>query len=138
MVSPKYYNYGTDHCYCLVETNTQTLEMLKDFGLKHEDAQKYIIDNFTSYDGCISFIKNDIKYWKALSIEEYIEEERYIIALLDMIIYTNDLTAFEEIKLSTYYDIDTYYYEEPIVYCTEESKKILLNENPNLKIKTVR
>ena len=138
VISPKYYNYGTDHCYCLVETNIQTLEMLKDFGLKHEDAQKYIIDNFTSYDGCISFIKNDIKYWKALSIEEYIEEERYIIALLDMIIYTNDLTAFEEIKLSTYYDIDKYYYAEPIVYCTEESKKILLNENPNLKIKTVR
>lgn len=139
VVSPKYYNYSTDRCYCLVETNIQTLEMLKDFGLKHEDVQKYLIDNFTSYDGYISFVKNDIEYWKTLSIEEYVEEERYIIALLDMIIYMNDLNAFEEIKLATYYDIDKYYYAEPIVYCTEKSKEILLDKySPNLKIKTVR
>ena len=62
VISPKYYNYETDRCYCLVETNKKTLQMLKDFGLKHEDAQKYLIDHFTSYDGFISFIKNDIEF----------------------------------------------------------------------------
>lgn len=137
MVSPKYYNYSTDSCYCLVETNIQTLQDLKNFGLQHEDAEQYIIDHFTSYDGFHSFINNDIEYWKSLRVKDYIIEERYLIALLDMIIALNDSNGFEEIKLSTFYDADKYYYAEPVVYCKKESKNIILNENPNLKIKTV-
>lgn len=138
VVSPKYYNFSTDRCYCTVETNIQTLEMLKDFGLKHKDVQKYLINHFTSYDGFASFIKNDIEYWKSLSVEEYVEEERYIIALLDMIIALNDSNGFDEIKLSTYYDVDKYSYIEPIVYCSKESKDIILNDyDSNIKIETV-
>ena len=138
VTSPKYYNYSTDKCYCLVETNIQTLESIKEFGLKHENAEQYIIDHFTSYDGFHSFINNDIEYWKSLKIKEYIEEERYIIALLDMIIALNDSNGFEEIALSTFYEIDKYYYAEPIIYCSEESKDVIQNNySPNVKIKTV-
>lgn len=137
VISPKYYNYTTDSCYCLVETNKQTLQMLKDFGLKHSDTQQYLIDHFTSYDGFMSFIKNDIEYWKQMDIEEYIEEERYLIALLDMIIALNDSNGFDEIRLDTYYQIDKYYYAGPVVYCTEKDKKEIEKEFPLLTIKTV-
>lgn len=138
VVSPKYYNYTTDKCYCLVETNTETLEELKDFGLKNkEDVQEYLRKHFTSYDGFHYFVSNDIDYWEALSIEEYVKETRYLIALLDMIIYLNDWNSFEEIAMSTYYNVDKYYYAIPIVYCSEESKDIILKKYPHLKIKTV-
>lgn len=138
VISPKYYNYRTDSCYCLVETNIETLQELKNFGLKNEEyVQEYLRNHFTSYDGFCSFISNNIEYWKQLDIKEYIEETRYLIALLDMIIALNDSTGFEVITLSTYYDIDKYYYAEPIVYCSKESKDIILNNNPNIKIKTV-
>lgn len=138
VISPKYYNYRTDSCYCLVETNIETLQELKNFGLQNEeDVQEYLRNHFTSYDGFCSFISNDIEYWKQLDIKEYVEETRYLIALLDMIIALNDSNGFEEIRLSTYYDVDKYYYAEPIVYCSKESKDIILNNNPNIKIKTV-
>lgn len=138
VISPKYYNYRTDSCYCLVETNIETLQKLKNFGLKNEeDVQEYLRNHFTSYEGFHSFISNDIEYWKQLNINEYIEETRYLIALLDMIIALNDSNGFDEIRLSTYYDVDKYYYAEPIVYCSKESKDIILNNNPNIKIKTV-
>lgn len=139
VISPKYYNYETDSCYCLVETNIETLQELKNFGLRNEeDVQEYLINHFTSYDGFCSFISNDIEYWKQLDIKEYVEETRYLIALLDMIIALNDSNGFDEIKLSTYYDIDKYYYAEPIIYCSKESKDIILKNNPNIKIKTVQ
>lgn len=138
VISPKYYNYRTDSCYCLVETNIETLQELKNFGLQNEeDVQEYLRNHFTSYDGFCSFISNDIEYWKQLDIKEYVEETRYLIALLDMIIALNDSNGFEEIRLSTYYDVDKYYYAEPIVYCSKESKDIILNNNPNIKIETV-
>ena len=139
VISPKYYNYTTDSCYCLVETNIETLQKLKNFGLKNEeDVQEYLRNHFTSYNGFHSFVSNDIEYWKQLDIKEYVEETRYLIALLDMIIALNDSNGFEEIRLSTYYDIDKYYYAEPIVYCSKESKDVILNNySSNIKIKTV-
>lgn len=139
VISPKYYNYRTDSCYCLVETNIETLQKLKNFGLKNEeDVQEYLRNHFTSYEGFHSFISNDIEYWKQLDIKEYVEETRYLIALLDMIIALNDSNGFDEIRLSTYYDVDKYYYAEPIVYCSKESKDIIQNNySPNVKIKTV-
>lgn len=138
VISPTYYNYRTDSCYCLVETNIETLQELKNFGLKNEeDVQEYLRNHFTSYEGFHSFISNDIEYWKQLDINEYVEETRYLIALLDIIIALNDSNGFDEIRLSTYYDVDKYYYAEPIVYCSKESKDIILNNNPNIKIKTV-
>lgn len=139
VISPKYYNYRTDSCYCLVETNIETLQELKNFSLENEeDVQEYLRNHFTSYEGFCSFISNDIEYWKQLDIKEYIEETRYLIALLDMIIALNDSNGFDEIRLSTYYDVDKYYYAEPIVYCSKESKDIILNNySPNIKIKTV-
>lgn len=139
VVSPKYYNYETDSCYCMVETNIETLQRLKNFGLKNEeDVQEYLRNHFTSYDGFHSFISNDIEYWKQLDIKEYIEETRYLIALLDMIIYLNDWNTFEQIAISTYYNVDKYFYAIPIVYCSEESKNAIQKFNPHLKIKTVK
>ena len=115
VVSPKYYNYSTDRCYCQVETNRKTLKLLKEYTLKLEDAEKYIKNHFTSYDGFISFITNDINKWKELDIEDY--EENMLISLLDMCIALSDCTAFHEIIESTYYDTDKYWYASPIVYC---------------------
>ena len=118
VVSPKYYNYSTDRCYCNIETNKQTKKKKKKHTLSLIGAEKYIIKHFTSRDGFISFISNDIKYWKSLKIEEY--EENHLIALLDMLISLSDEDAFEDITLSTYYDIEKTNYVTVIVYYKED------------------
>ena len=112
--SPKYYNYRTDRCFCEIKTNIETLDMIKNHTLQLDDAKNYILRNFTSRDGFISFLSNDIDYWKSLEVDDY--EENMIIALLDMLLSLSDCTAFEEIAMAVYYDVDKYYYVSPVIY----------------------
>lgn len=137
IISPKYYNYSTDRCYCNIKTNWKTLKRIKKHTLKLEGAKKYLLDHFTSRDGFISFVSNDIDYWKELDIKEY--EENMIIALLDMLISLSDPTGFEEICFSTYYDVDKYYYASPTVTYKEKDpekykKDMLILEEYGYKI----
>lgn len=73
-----------------------------------------------------------------MNIEEYIEEERYLIALLDMIIDLNDCTAFDNIEYDTFYKVDKYYYVKTVVYCQEKNKDIIEEKIPFGEIKTVK
>ena len=127
VVSPQYYNYSTDRCFCLVDTNRKTLKLIKKYTLRLEGVEQYIKDHFTSYDGFISFITNDFNKWKELDIEDY--EENMLIALLDMLIALSDEEAFRNITEDTYYDTDKYSYTYAVVYCKkgmpEEDRKTL-------------
>lgn len=115
VVSPQYYNYSTDRCFCQIETNRKTLKLIKEYTLRLESVEQYIKDHFTSCDGFISFITNDFNEWKELDIEDY--EENQLIALLDMLIELSDKEAFWDITEDTFYDIDKYSYTCAIVYC---------------------
>jgi hypothetical protein len=59
LYSPQYYNYETDSLVIDVKLN---LTKLKNYCFKeHKEAfNKYLKDNFTSYDGFISYIANNI------------------------------------------------------------------------------
>lgn len=63
LFSPNSYNYGTDKLRLNVEFN---LELLKEFCfIKHEkDFEKFLKMNFTSCDGFVSFIENNLKDFK--------------------------------------------------------------------------
>lgn len=137
VISPAFYNYTTDKCFCNIETNHFTLKQIKDYTLNIPEASEYIKDHFSSHDGFISFLSNDIEIWKETDINNY--EENMLISLLDMLIYLEDCTGFSDIEMKTYYDIDKYYYAEPVVYCKnkEIAKKIKKYENGVLNIKTV-
>ena len=71
VISPKYYNYSTDRCYCNIETNIETLNLIKHHTLNLKGAKEYIKDNFTSRDGFISHVTNSYEKWKLLNISDY-------------------------------------------------------------------
>ena len=121
ITSPKYYNYDTDHCWCDIRTNRNTIKLIKDYTLKLNGVEEYLRKHFTSRDGFISFIPNGISIWEETDIEDY--EENMLIALLDMLISLSDCTAFENIRNDTYYDIDKYYYAEPVIYYKKSMPK---------------
>lgn len=56
--SPRFYNYSTDRIILDVEVD---LKKLEDYCFKDnaDDFNKYLEDNFTSYDGFHSFVKNN-------------------------------------------------------------------------------
>lgn len=57
MTSPKYYNFSTDKLNIIIDLNlTKLKKFIRD---NKEDFNSYLKDNFTSYDGFISFIANN-------------------------------------------------------------------------------
>ena len=77
MVSPKYYNYDTDRVYADVELRDDWMDAVREFMVENADwLRKRIEDDWTSYDGFMSFMSNnfddlshdeDEDYWGAKS-----------------------------------------------------------------------
>lgn len=62
--SPKFYNYSNDKIVVKVEFNEkQILKTLKDLCTNNEDFMQIISENFTSYDGFVSFYPNNPNEW---------------------------------------------------------------------------
>lgn len=114
VVSPKYYNYATDKCYVDIETNYETLNMIKKYTLSQSGAKEYLIKYYTSKDGFISFISNDIMEWKDKDIQKY--EENEISALLDMLLLLSNQENGNDLNEETYYSTDKYSYAYPVCY----------------------
>ena len=93
--------------------------------------QEYIKKHFTSYDGFISFINNDIEYWKNLEIKDY--EENMLIALLDMLLTLDDEENIFYISLTVRDSICQDWYVYPTVWYKNKtySQKTVRNEEMN-------
>ena len=63
LYSPKYYNYETDSLIIDVDVDMRKLKKYC-FTTKKEAFNQYLKDNFTSCDGFISYISNNIKDFK--------------------------------------------------------------------------
>lgn len=59
--SPREYNFYNDSIFCKIELDLN--ELLKLIAERKEQAEKYFLDRYTSYDGFISLHSNDIKDW---------------------------------------------------------------------------
>lgn len=59
MNSPQYYNFTTDKLVCELEVD---MDKIKEwcYKTKRKEFAEYLKDNFTSYDGFISFVPNNI------------------------------------------------------------------------------
>ena len=124
VVSPKYYNYETDKCYCEVKTNIETLMLIKDYVLSMVGVDEYIVNHFTSYDGFISFLSNDVDYWRSLPISDY--EENMLISLLDMLLKLSDNEIFDRISFEVMDSVCKYEYV--LCYVEYENRKYTLDE----------
>lgn len=119
LIHPKYYNYRTDRTFIKVNTNLETLNLIKWYTLNKPEAQQYLIDHHSSRSGFISFIKNDIEYWKQTPAGEY--EEIYIYALFDMFLtLETGPEAVQDLNYETAENIDKYCYVYPELYVNNE------------------
>ena len=134
VVSPEYYNFTTDKCYVNVKTNYETLDTIKEYTLSQEGAREYLIDHFTSRDGFISFLSNDIDVWRLKNIKKY--EEREIIALLDMLLILANEENRYDLNEETYYNTEKYSYVYP--YCYIKGKRYDMYKYVNKVIKTIK
>lgn len=100
--SPKYYNYSTDKLVCNIEVNkNKFLTELQKYSF--DVWKKFLKDNFTSYDGFISFYPNDPNEWTELIAEKFDTDNIIIETLLQF--YLEQSEEFTEIKENLFTNI---------------------------------
>lgn len=100
--SPKYYNYSTDKLVCNIEVNkNKFITELQKYNF--EVWEQFLKDNFTSYDGFISFYPNDPNEWTELIEEKFDTDNVIIEALLQFYLEQNE--EFREIKENLFTNI---------------------------------
>lgn len=90
LYSPRYYNFETDKLDLIVDCD---IEALKGYCFKNYKAfDLYLHDNFTSYDGFISFVPNNVKEFA----EKYEDDkERLLNVMIEFYILQNlDLETY--------------------------------------------
>lgn len=100
--SPKYYNYSTDKLVCNIEVNkNKFITELQKYSF--EAWEQFLEDNFTSYDGFISFYPNDPNEWTELIQQNFDTDNVIIEALLQFYLEQNE--EFREIKENLFTNI---------------------------------
>lgn len=89
MVSPKEYNFSTDRVFANCEFADDWKEKMKAFMEENREwLNERISDDWSSYDGFISFMSNRLEEWDEHLFEE--EDERYISTMIGYMMLRND------------------------------------------------
>lgn len=100
--SPKYYNYSTDKLVCNIEIDKNVfVHELRKYNF--DNWEQFLKDNFTSYDGFISFYPNDPNEWTELIAEKFDIDNIIIETLLQFYLEQNE--EFGEIKENLFTNI---------------------------------
>ena len=96
--SPSFYNYRTDRLVLSVNVD---VELLKGYAYSSHpiEFESYLKENFTSYDGFISFVPNnlsDFLEWEETNQQSSIDVliEFYLLSRIDLDSYRRDLYEF--------------------------------------------
>lgn len=114
--SPRYYNFTTDKIILDVEVD---LKKLEDYCFKDNagDFNKYLEDNFTSYDGFHSFVKNNRLGFYLDYKDDESEKERCLNVMLEYYFIKRILSQGEESFKVHMYEIaseELYNHAEPV------------------------
>lgn len=118
--SPKYYNFRNDQLYAFVELADDWKDRMRDFIRDNEDyLRDRIKKDWTSYDGFISFMENDLDEWDTYLFED--EDPRYIGSMIGYMMYRENKDVYRDLLMDTMEDI----YDGMYVFITEEAKERL-------------
>ena len=121
--SPKYYNYRNDELYATITLKEGWEDVMRRF--MQENAEwltERIKDDWTSYDGFMSFMENDIKEWDKYLFEDH--DERYIATMLAYMMYNENKEIRNTLVMDALEDIYTGSY----VFITDEAKERLAED----------
>ena len=101
--SPKYYNYTNDSIYVEYSLSKDCFIMIQNYlNLNQNKFAQYIIDNYTNYDGFISYHSNDYKEW-LIDIEERVTLEHKLGSILNFILLNenfNEMELYKEVSIN--------------------------------------
>jgi hypothetical protein len=102
--SPKYYNFRNDHLYCWVTLKDGWQDKMRHFIASNYDwLQKRVHDDWTSYDGFISFMDNDLDDWNEHLFKE--PDSRYIGSMIGYMMSHENENIYDDLIMATLEDI---------------------------------
>ena len=123
MVSPKYYNFSTDKIYAFVELADDWKDKVRAFMSENYDwLKERIHDDWTSYDGFMSFMENDIREWDKMLFED--EDARYISTIIGYMMYRENKRVRDDLVITALEDV----YAGSFVFVIPESAERLKQE----------
>lgn len=115
--SPRYYNFRNDELFADVELRDDWKDEMRHFiALNYDWLQERVHDDWTSYDGFMSFMDNDIDEWGEHLFEE--EDVRYISTMLGYMMYQSNKGIRNDLVMSAIEDI----YDSTYVFITEDAE----------------
>ena len=115
--SPRYYNFRNDRLYAFAELKDGWEDVMRHFIASNYDwLQQRIHDDWTSYDGFMSFMDNDVDEWGEHLFNEH--DERYISTMIAYMMYQENHEIRNDLVMSALEDI----YAGSYVYITDEGQ----------------
>lgn len=119
MASPKYYNFATDRLFADVELRDDWMDVVRKFMTENAEwLRKQIKDDWTSYDGFMSFMSNNLDEWDKYLFEDM--DERYISVMIGYMMYRANKEIRNDLVMIALDDI----YPGSYVFLTDEGKVI--------------
>lgn len=136
IVSPKYYNFSTDRLFADVELRDDWMDAVREFMVENADwLRERIKDDWTSYDGFMSFMSNNFDdlshdedegywgdkswYWHLFSGQSD-KWECYISVMLGYMMYRENERIREELVMET---LEGDVYAGSYVFITDAAKE---------------
>ena len=117
MWSPRYYNFDHDRLYADIELADNWQDEMRHFmALNYDWLKDRIEDDWTSYDGFMSYMSNDIDEWGDYLFKE--QDCRYISTMLGYMMYLENKDIIDDLVILALDDI----YAGSYVELTEEGK----------------
>jgi hypothetical protein len=117
MSSPRYYNFENDRLYADIELADNWQDEMRHFiALNYDWLKDRIYDDWTSYDGFMSFMSNDVDKWENFLFNE--QDVRYISTMLGYMMYMYNKEIRNDLVMSALDDVYAGFY----VSLTEEGK----------------
>jgi hypothetical protein len=118
MWSPRYYNFDHDRLYADIELADNWQDVMQHFMDKNYDWLKdRIYDDWTSYDGFMSFMSNDVDEWGDFLFNK--QDVRYISTMLGYMMYRENGSIRNDLVMYALDDV----YAGSYVELTEEGKE---------------
>ena len=115
---PKKYNFRNDRIYADVELRDDWQEVMQAFIWENTSwLKKLVADEFTSYDGYMSFMSDDLGMWGSHLFLD--KDERYIGSMLGFMMYAKNKNIRNDLVMYALEDI----YAPSYAFLTESGKE---------------
>lgn len=122
--SPREYNFSNDSVNCSIEVDDNFIDKVRNFVLQYSELfAEYIKDNYTSYDGFMSYYSNNSNDWIKHINEDISAHELGSILLFILLVEDDELKDFSDVVDEYNENLYENIYKNEYIHLSDEIEK---------------